>query len=69
LKTKAQAAIFGFNLPKIAEMKAEPRCPACGSKTVEVLSTADPVGYTGIFRCLADDCDCYSVPTMPEIHR
>lgn len=66
--------IFGFNMPKIVQNVMKHPCPKCGDGTVEVLAQwkfdevrAGQYRPTGIFRCLSDSCDCYSVPSMPEI--
>jgi hypothetical protein len=67
--------IFGFNLPRIMFSSLTHRCPACGDGTVEILAQwkfeeqRGQYRETGIYRCLSDSCDCYHVPTMPEIHR
>jgi hypothetical protein len=47
--------------------RANPHCPFCGGRTIEVLSIEYPIGPTGIFRCLTDDCDSWHVPSMPEM--
>jgi hypothetical protein len=65
--------IFGFNISKLAQPSTH-RCPSCAGPTVEILSkwkfeqSDGEHRYTGIFRCLDDNCDCYSVPSLPEVH-
>jgi hypothetical protein len=66
--------IFGFNIYQLAQPTTH-RCPACNGATVQILAKwkfEEQDGthrLTGIFRCLEDACDCYSIPTMPEVHR
>lgn len=57
-----------FSFSKIAENAKKHPCPRCGGPSIEVYFVVEPIGPTGIFRCLADDCDTMSDPTMPEVH-
>jgi hypothetical protein len=39
-------------------------CPRCGGNAVEIFSTEGPIGYTGIYQCLA--CNRMFDPTFPD---
>lgn len=41
-------------------------CPFCGGKMVEIFSTSKPVGYTGVYKCIASDCGLTFDPTFAD---
>jgi len=40
----------------LEKQKNNPKCPKCDSEAIEIFSTVQPVGYTGIWRCLNEHC-------------